>query len=331
MTHKPDGRTVRRALLVEPRRIDVVEQPLPALGASDVLVLVTECGICASDVDVWLGKTDQDLPAPLGHETAGVVLDVGKDVTRVTPGSAVACWVEGGGFSEAVITQERFCFPVDGGCPHPAVAEPLSCIVNSVGLAAPQLGDDVVIVGAGFMGNLLQLAVQLRGPRTVTVADIRREALDRATSLGATYTVDSSADDLGERVADITGGRGADVVFEVTGTNRGLELAEAATRMSGKLAIVGYHQGGTRAIRLGYWNWMAFSIVNAHFRDQETILAGMRTGLRLLSAGRLDVTPLLTNFYPLDTIGEAFQAAAAKPPGFVKAVIQPNGRAGTSP
>jgi L-iditol 2-dehydrogenase len=321
---------VRRALLVGPRRFDIVEQPLPAIGASDVLVQVGECGLCASDVEVWLGKTDQQLPLPLGHEAAGVVLDIGKDVTTVTPGCTVACWVEGGGFSETVLTQERFCLPVDGAGAHPAVAEPLSCVVNAIGLAAPQLGDDVVIVGAGFMGNLLQLAVQLRGPRTVTVVDVRREALERAARLGATFTVDSSAEDLGQIIGDITGGRGADVTFEVTGTNQGLDLAETATRMSGKLAIVGYHQGGTRAIRLGHWNWMAFDIVNAHFRDKETILAGMRAGLRLLSAGKLDVTPLLTHFYPLDAIGEAFQAAVTKPAGFVKAVIQPNAPAGKS-
>jgi L-iditol 2-dehydrogenase len=319
---------VRRALLVDAQRIDVVEEPVPALGASDVLVEVAECGVCGSDVEVWLGKTDQRLPLALGHEAAGVVLDVGKDVTTVRPGSAVACWVEGAGFSEAVLTQERFCLPVDGAGAHPAVAEPLSCVINAVGLAAPQLGDDVVIVGAGFMGNLLQLAVQLRGPRTVTVVDIRREALDRAASLGASHTVDSYAEDLGEVIADITGGRGADVTFEVTGTNEGLGLAETATRMSGKLAIVGYHQGGTRAIRLGHWNWMAFDIVNAHFRDKTTILAGMRAGLRLMSAGKLDVTPLLTHFYPLEAIGEAFQAAVTKPAGFVKALIRPNDRDG---
>jgi threonine dehydrogenase-like Zn-dependent dehydrogenase len=112
------------------------------------------------------------------------------------------------------------------------------------------------------------------------------------------------------------------VTFEVTGTNRGLDLAEAVTRMSGKLCIVGYHQGGTREIRLGYWNWMAFNIVNAHFRDKGTILSGMRTGLRLVEAGLLDPTPLFTNSYPLESIEEAFQTAAAKQPGFVKAVVR---------
>jgi threonine dehydrogenase-like Zn-dependent dehydrogenase len=315
------------AVLVGERRIDVVERSLPPLGDHDVLVQVTQCGVCASDIDFWLGRADRDMPAPLGHEAAGVVLEAGKDVQGLTPGSRVACWAEEGGFSEALVIPERFCIAVDDACPHPAVAEPLSCVVNAVGLAAPQLGDDVVIVGAGFMGNLLQLAVQLRGPRTVTVVDVRSEALERAAALGAAHTVDASRDNLGARVADITSGRGADLSFEVTGTNRGLELAEAATRMSGKLGIVGYHQGGTRNIRLGHWNWMAFDIINAHFREKDVILAGMRTGLRLLSAGMLDVTPLITNLYPLDRVNDAFQAAAAKPAGFVKAVIEPNGNA----
>lgn len=313
------------AVLVEPFRIEIVERPIPRLGPTDVLVQVTHCGVCTSDVDFWQGKSDRAMPEPLGHEPAGVVVEIGREVKTVTPGAKVACWVEGGGFSEQLVTDERFCIPVDAECPHPEIAEPLGCIVNAVELAAPSLGDDVVIVGAGFMGNLLQLAAQLRGPRSVTVVDIRSTALERARRLGAQFTVDSSSEDLTQRLAEITDGRGADITFEVTGTNDGLDLAESATRMSGKLCIVGYHQGGTRKIRLGHWNWMAFNIINAHFRDRSTILSGMRTALRLVTAHRVDVKPLITNAYPLERIGEAFETAAAKPIGFVKAMIKPNG------
>jgi threonine dehydrogenase-like Zn-dependent dehydrogenase len=70
---------------------------------------------------------------------------------------------------------------------------------------------------------------------------------------------------------------------------------------------------------------MAFTIVNAHFREKDTILAGMRTATRLMSAGLIDVGPLITHAFPLERIDEAFQAAAGKPDGFVKAVIKPNG------
>ena len=95
--------------------------------------------------------------------------------------------------------------------------------------------------------------------------------------------------------------------------------------MSGKLCIVGYHQGEPRTVDLARWNWMAFKIVNAHFRSVDTIMAGMRTGMRLVDAGVLDASPLMTNVYPLTAIASAFEIAIEKPQGFVKAVIEPNG------
>ena len=201
------------AVLVEPFRIEIVERQLPPLGPSDVLVQVTECGVCTSDVDFWQGESDRQMPEPLGHEPAGIVLEVGRDVTTVTPGARVACWVEGGGFSELLVTDERACTPCRQRLRVPGDRRAPGCVVNAVELAAPSLGDDIVIVGAGFMGNLLQLTAQLRGPRSVTVADIRPAALERARHLGATHTVNSATEDLALRVAEITDGRRADLII----------------------------------------------------------------------------------------------------------------------
>jgi L-iditol 2-dehydrogenase len=93
--------------------------------------------------------------------------------------------------------------------------------------------------------------------------------------------------------------------------------------MSGKLCVVGYHQGGTRAIPLERWNWMAFELVYAHFRDSATIMRGIRTGMRLVETSELDVAPLVTDTYPLAGVAAAFEQATAKPEGFVKAVVEP--------
>ena len=315
--------TCTAAVLTAPKTLEVLRRDLAPLNPTEVLIDVTRCGVCASDVDRWLGRSDDALPVWLGHEPAGIVAAVGRDVTRVAPGDHVACWVENGGFADRVVTDERYCLTFDESCPTPEMAEPLACVVNSVELAAPALGDDVVIVGAGFMGLLLQLVMQARGPRTITMADVRPAALRRAAELGATLTVNTATEDLATRVGEITDGRGADLTFEVSGLNAGLNLAAAATRMSGKLGIVGYHQGGTREIPLGDWNWMAYTIVNAHFRDKRTILAGMRAALRLMSAGVVDVRPLISHVMPLSHIGAAFETAAAKPDDFIKAAIEP--------
>jgi L-iditol 2-dehydrogenase len=85
--------------------------------------------------------------------------------------------------------------------------------------------------------------------------------------------------------------------------------------------IVGFHQGGVRELPLGAWNWMAYEIVNAHFRDVGTIMRGMRQGMRLLTSGRITLDDLVTHRFGLDRVNEAFATAVEKPPGFVKATV----------
>jgi threonine dehydrogenase-like Zn-dependent dehydrogenase len=315
---------MKAALLTRPLQMDVVERALPPLGSTEVRLRVQQCGVCASELPVWNGEVPVDLPAALGHEVAGTVEETGGRVDTVAVGDRVAAWLEGGGFAEAAVVDARYCVPADTKLAFPAVAEPLACVVNAVELAAPVLGDDVVIVGAGFMANLVQLVTALKGPRSITVADIRPDALDRAEALGATCVVNPTTASLVDVVHEVTDGRGADLSYEVTGAADGLTLAADATRMSGKLCIVGYHQKGPRSIPLGRWNYQALQLINAHFRDREVIMHGMRAGMRLVNAGVLDVTPLRGDTYPLDSIADAFQAAAAKPHGFVKAVVTPD-------
>ncbi|HWC32846.1 MAG TPA: L-iditol 2-dehydrogenase, partial [Actinomycetota bacterium] len=81
--------------------------------------------------------------------------------------------------------------------------------------------------------------------------------------------------------------------------------------------------GPPRTLRLGDWNWMAYRIVNAHFREVATIMRGMRIGMRLLASGRLSMDGLVTHRFSLEAIDEAFRTAIDKPPGFVKATVEP--------
>src|SRR5205814_8685809 len=114
---------------------------------------------------------------------------------------------------------------------------PLAGAVSAVGLAAPALGDDVVIVGAGFMGRLIHKLVMLRGPRQVIVTDTRDDALARARRFGATATVNVTARPAAGVVGELTGGKGADVTFEVTGVQSALDGLHEVTRMSGTVVI----------------------------------------------------------------------------------------------
>jgi 2-desacetyl-2-hydroxyethyl bacteriochlorophyllide A dehydrogenase len=310
------------AILTGPKEFQFQEEPLPALQPDEVLVQVAACGVCTSELDMWEGRAGgQVYPRYPGHEVSGVVAEVGKDVQGLTRGDRVAVWAPGRGFAEHVVVKSKYCFPAGDLPLDLALAEPLACAVNTVELANISLGDDVVIIGAGFMGNLVQKLVTRQGPRRLIVADTRADALERALKLGATHVVNVTKESLPEAVKALTDGRGADVSFEVVGGQAPLTLLGDVTRMSGKVVIVGFHQGEPRQIPMGYWNWMAFHILNAHFREEATILRGMRIGMRLLTSGRLSLEDLVTHRFRLMDINKAFIAAYEKPEGFVKSTI----------
>ena len=312
---------MRIAALKGRSRFEIEETTTPQIAADEVLVKVRMCGVCASELDLWDGAGPEDSVMYLGHEVSGEIVDVGADAGSLAVGDAVGVWVTTRGFGEYVAVKSDYCVPAGDVPLDTVLAEPLACAVNAVDLADVRLGDDVVLIGAGFMGNLVQELVALRGARHVVVADVRRDALDRAASLGATRVVDVSSESLVDVVADLTGGKGADITFECTGTQPALLTVGDVTRMSGKIALVGYHQGAPREIPLGQWNWMAFQIVNGHFRDVATIMRGMATGMRLLRAGAVSLGPLVTHRFSLDDIEAAFETARDKPPGYAKAVV----------
>jgi 2-desacetyl-2-hydroxyethyl bacteriochlorophyllide A dehydrogenase len=310
------------AVLTGPKKFEVQEELLSPLLPDEVLVQVAACGVCTSELDVWEGKAGgQIYPRYPGHEVSGIVVDMGKDVHGLTPGDHVAVLAPGRGFAEYVVLKSKYCFPAGDLPLELALAEPLACAVNTVELANISLSDDVVIIGAGFMGNLVQKLVAMQGPRRLIVADTRAEALERALRLGASHVVDPSRESLPDAVKALTDGRGADVSFEVVGAQAPLNLLGDVTRMSGKVVIVGYHQGEPRQIPLGYWNWMAFQILNAHFREETTILRGMRIGMRLLTSGRMSLEGLVTHRFTLSDINKAFLTAHEKPEGFVKSTV----------
>jgi threonine dehydrogenase-like Zn-dependent dehydrogenase len=286
-----------------------------------VLLRVASCGVCASELDMWIGDAGVDYPRFPGHEVSGTVERLGAGVTSLAAGDPVAVWATTRGFADYVVVNAEHCFPAGSLALDLALAEPVACAVNAVELAAPALGDDVVVIGAGFMGNLVHKLVELKGPRRVIVADTRPDALARAARLGATRTVDVRTESLADAVHAETGGAGADVAFEVTGNQAALQALGDVTRMSGKVAIVGFHQGGAREIPLAGWNWMAFEIVNAHFRDVATIMRGMRVAMRLLSSGRVALDDLVTHRFDLAAVNDAFAVAVEKPEGFVKATV----------
>src|SRR5690606_22449536 len=143
------------------------------------------------------------------------------------------------------------------------------CTTNGVLKSNIQLNDSIALVGTGFMGLILLQQLKLRGAKFIAAIDVREEMLELAKKLGADYTINPQQEKTKDVIKDLTSGKGVDVSFEVGGNEKTLNLAADVCRMEGKLVIFGFHPGQRIINDLGYWNWMAFDIINAHFRDMN--------------------------------------------------------------
>lgn len=314
---------MRIAVLYGPREFCIEEQPRPSIQNDECLIRIRACGVCHSEIHQWAVKQEGlSYPRYIGHEVSGEIIEVGAEVKKFNPGDRVSVWVDGRGYGEEIGVKAGWVFPIAPTVPFEhALSEPLACCTNGVLKAKVQLGDTVALVGTGFMGLMLLQQVILRGPKQVIAIDIRDEMLDLAKQLGADVVINPQKEIVVDRIKELTDGKGVDVSFEAGGVQATLDLAADICRMEGKLVIFGYHPGPRQIKDLGSWNWMAFDIINAHFRDLSTILTGARIGMDLLNAGKLTMAPLITHTFPLESIEDAFVAAKEKPKGFVKSVI----------
>jgi 2-desacetyl-2-hydroxyethyl bacteriochlorophyllide A dehydrogenase len=315
--------TMQAAILRAPGKFTIEERLIPAAGPDELLVRTSVCGICTSEVGFWTGEAiGLEYPRFIGHEPCGIVEHVGTATTGFAPGDRVSVWSEGKSYAEFFTTKADYAAKLKPGTVlEEALGEPIACSTNGVLKADPQLNDTVCIVGCGFMGLIMLQVFKARGAGMVIAVDTRKSIRDLALSLGAAHVFDPRVTDVIAAVKNLTDGRGVDIGVEAAGIQTTLDMAANVTRMEGKLVVFGFHQGEPRSVPWGFWNWMAFDIINGHVRSARRYVSGMKTGLALLESGKLNMKPLVTHRFPLNDIALAFDTASAKQEGFVKGII----------
>ena len=307
------------ASVAGPGRWEISDEPTPRPAPNEALVRVHACGVCPYDLHVY--RSSDAYPLRLGHEPAGVVEEVGSQVTGVTVGDRVTGRLYPS-FAEFVLARPEDLVVLPDSIPfHAGLGEPLAILVEAERRSKVALGIQVAVVGLGFMGLAFTRLLRLRGAGIVGI-DPRADARDAALASGAdhAFAPDALPDEYRlTRFEDWQTPRGFDLVVEASGSQAGLTLAGELARAHGTLSILGAHE--SRTVQVGMWNWKAIDVVNAHVRDQALLMSGMRVGMSLLAAGRLSLQPLITHRYPLEKISMAFSDLAEKPTGFIKAVI----------
>jgi threonine dehydrogenase-like Zn-dependent dehydrogenase len=316
--------TMRAAVLTAPRHVEIKEVSLPEPGPRQVRIRLEGCGLCASNIPVWQGRDWFSYPVAAGnpgHEGWGTIDALGPEVDHLQVGDRVAA-LSYQAYAEYDLAEADAVVRLPAalaGSPFPG--EPLGCAINIFRRSDIRPGQTVAIIGIGFLGALLVQLVKKAGARVLALSQ-RDYSLAMAREAGADETI--LLDDhwqIIEKVKKLTDEKFCERVIECTGKEWPLNLAGELTAERGKLIIAGFHQDGMRAVNVQLWNWRGLDVINAHERDPQVYLEGMREAVAAVQGGRLNPAPLYTHTFPLENIGQAFQMLENRPDGFMKALI----------
>ena len=265
---------MKALVLTEYNRLQYLDVPEPHVGPEDVLVEVKACGICGSDVHGLDGSTGRRVPPLImGHEAAGVIVQVGDGVSgwqvgeRVTFDSMISCgrchfcrrgeinlcdhrrvlgvscaeFRQDGAFARYVAVPQHIVYklPEALSFERAALVEPVSVALHGVGRLPIRLGDTAVVVGTGMIGLLAVQALRAAGCGRIIVVDVDQRRLDLACRLGADEAISTKQSDAAAEILRRTGGRGADVALEAVGIAATVATAVRAVRKGGSVALVG--------------------------------------------------------------------------------------------
>ncbi|HSV72905.1 MAG TPA: alcohol dehydrogenase catalytic domain-containing protein [Chthonomonadales bacterium] len=345
---------MRAAVLEELGRIEIRDVPEPEIDDDAALLRVEAVSICGSDLRIVRhGNPRVQPPAIIGHETAGVVVQAGRNVTRVREGDRVAVgadvpcgqcrWCRDGlgnncSINYAIGYQIPGSFAQymklprlvleEGPVSHfsdalsfeeASLAEPLGCAVNGLELAGMSLGKSVAIIGMGPIGCMMIDLARLMGAVKVICVQRSRLRMEIARGYGADAYIFSEDEDVVARCREETDGEGPDVVMTTCGS---VEAHEQAIEMVAHRGVVNLFGGLGKDVR-------PMSLLSNLIHYKECFLTGSHgcvprhheLAVRLLERGKVRVRPLITHVFPLERVGEAFATMESRKG--MKVVVRP--------
>lgn len=325
---------MKSIVMTGPRKSKVIDLPEPKISDDELLVKVRYTGMCHSEWYPWATAREGDT---FGHETVGVVAEVGRNVRGFSVGDRVT-GLGGGGYKEYIVMEPSKTVHVPENVKdEDAIAEPLACMLSVAVKNPVQIpGDTIAVVGTGYMGLGMVSLFRAMGYGDIIAIDPRPEARENALRYGATavYAPDAlpegflmTFDTMGKTDLSRDGHPagfwelGFQNVLEFSGTESGLRLAGDLTAAHGRLGIGGYHNDGFRSIDYMLWNFKAITTINCHERriDYEATLC--KRCMELLSKGIWKFTGTVNRFYSMEEFDRGNEDMAVHAGGFIKGVV----------
>jgi 2-desacetyl-2-hydroxyethyl bacteriochlorophyllide A dehydrogenase len=343
------GDWMRAAVIDKPYSIELLEVDPPALKQEDqVKIRVIVTGICGSEIHAYHGTHPFRIPPVIsGHEFAGIVVETGKNVSRISIGDRVTVepqfgcgecklcqtgrynicrdkkvlgtqeWQ--GSFGEYVVVPERTVvkLPDNVSFEQGALIEPLAVGVHAVRKAAVGLGSKVAILGAGPIGLGLLLAAKNSGATKIFITDALDFNLDIAGKLGATHTINTLKENAVESVLKETNGEGADIVFLAVGIESVLNDSLKIVKRGGKISEVALF-GKKPVIEISYIQNKEIKIEGCNMYTIEDF----EIAAEAIAANMFDTDLLISKVYPIEEVKAAMKTVDEKLENVVKVLLK---------
>jgi 2-desacetyl-2-hydroxyethyl bacteriochlorophyllide A dehydrogenase len=317
------------------RTITVDEREPDGLRPGEVRIAVAYVGICGTDLHVFHGDMDTRVtkPATIGHEMSGTIVEIAPDVDGWSVGEAVTvmplAW--DGTCPACLAGNEHICqnldfigidspgamqelwnvpastlvrLPSDISLRDAALVEPVAVAVHDVRRSELAAGDKAVVIGAGPIGVLIATVAAAFGAEVV-IAEIDPNRRAAAEQMGL-RTLDPSTVDQVAWVDEWTGGAGADIVFEVSGSAAAVLGATSLAKVRGTLVVVAIHSQ-PRPIDLHRLFWRELRILGARVYERRDF----ERAVELVAEGAIPADKLITRVVPLTEVASAFEALEA--------------------
>jgi 2-desacetyl-2-hydroxyethyl bacteriochlorophyllide A dehydrogenase len=321
---------MQAALFDGSSKFKIIDKDIPAIEENEVLVKVSACGICGTDIKILAGKSYSRPPVILGHEFCGKVVEIGPEVKNIEPGDFVSvdpnisCGVcsfcrEGqinlcknlaaigvdidGGFAEYCAVPEKQCYPLNFDSPiNAALMEPLSCALYGIKKADVKPGEDVIILGAGMIGIMMIKLFKLEGAARIFVLEIDEVRRNYARANGANLAFDPHAEKSMHELSQILPD-GADVVIECAGSMETIKQSIDLAKRGGRVVYFGV------APRDEEVSLKPHKIFNKDLTISGSLLNPFTYSKaeKLITNGKIDFSHLDIAKFPLEKINEAIQ------------------------
>jgi L-iditol 2-dehydrogenase len=341
------------AVMDRPLSIAVKQVPRPVPGPNEALIKVKCIGVCGSDIHYYqngrIGRYVVQEPIILGHEVAGEIVEVGRDVSNVTVGDRVAIEPgvtcgrcdhcksgrynlcpdvfflatppDDGAWADYIVMRSDVLFKLPDHMSYEegAMLEPLSVGYHAMNRAKVKPGDSVLILGLGPIGLLAIQAARLFGVREIYACDVSSFRLQAGLDAGAKAVFNPQDAKWEEQLLQATGGLGIDVVIECSGNRGSISNSIKYAKTGGRIVLIGLPSASETAMDI-------HRIIDAEL-DIYGVMRYANTypdAIRAYCDSGLDSRNIITHSFPLSRIEEAMHVAIHEKESAIKVMIYPD-------